>query len=78
MPLSDTPRYYGTLTRVFHWTIALLLFWRTLISGLILLPFAVFFGPGLSAKAVLAAAQAARTRGVRMTLKPHIYGVIIP
>ena len=34
--------------------IALLLFWRTLISGLILLPFAVFFGPGLSAKAVLA------------------------
>ena len=34
--------------------IALLLFWRTLISGLILLPFALAFGPRLSAKAVLA------------------------
>lgn len=34
--------------------IALLLFWRTLISGLILLPFAIMFGPRLSAKAVLA------------------------
>ncbi|SEC40552.1 DMT family transporter [Rhodobacter sp. 24-YEA-8] len=34
--------------------IALLLFWRTLISGLILLPFAILFGPRLSLKAILA------------------------
>ncbi|NPD16062.1 DMT family transporter [Xinfangfangia sp. D13-10-4-6] len=34
--------------------IALLLFWRTLISGLILLPFAIAFGPRLSFRAILA------------------------
>ncbi|MBJ2154015.1 DMT family transporter [Paracoccus sp. IB05] len=34
--------------------IAVLLFWRTLISGLILLPFAIAFGPRLSLRAVLA------------------------
>lgn len=34
--------------------IALLLFWRTLISGVVLLPFAIVFGPRLSARAVLA------------------------
>lgn len=34
--------------------IALLLFWRTLISGLILLPFAIVFGPRLPPKALLA------------------------
>lgn len=34
--------------------IALLLFWRTLISGLILLPFALVFGPRLSPGALLA------------------------
>lgn len=33
---------------------ALLLFWRTLLSGLILLPFAVAFGPRLSPRAILA------------------------
>lgn len=34
-------------------SVALLLFWRTLLSGLILLPFALAFGPRLSARAVL-------------------------
>jgi drug/metabolite transporter (DMT)-like permease len=34
--------------------IALLLFWRTLLSGLILLPFAIVLGPRLSSKALLA------------------------
>lgn len=34
--------------------IALLLFWRTLLSGLILLPFALAFGPRLRLRAVLA------------------------
>ncbi len=34
-------------------SVFLLLFWRTLLSGLILLPFALAFGPRLSARAVL-------------------------
>ncbi len=33
--------------------IAVLLFWRTLLSGLILLPFALFIGPRMHPKAVL-------------------------
>ncbi len=35
-------------------SVALLLFWRTLLSGLILLPFALTFGPPLHMRAVLA------------------------
>jgi len=35
-------------------SISLLLFWRTLLSGLLLLPFALAFGPRLRARAVLA------------------------
>ena len=34
MPLSDTSRHYGTVTRAFHWTIALLLFWQ--LGGMIM------------------------------------------
>jgi drug/metabolite transporter (DMT)-like permease len=33
-------------------SVMLLLFWRTLLSGLILLPFAFFMGPGISMRAV--------------------------
>jgi cytochrome b561 len=34
MPLSDTSRRYGTVTRLFHWTMALLLFWQ--LGGMIM------------------------------------------
>ena len=34
MPLSDTSRRYGTITRLFHWAVALLLFWQ--LGGMIM------------------------------------------
>jgi len=34
MPLTDTSHRYGTVTRLFHWTVALLLFWQ--LGGMIM------------------------------------------